>query len=163
MSNKQYTIGLAILAAGIVILLGKLGVFAFIGNIFWPLLILVPGVLLHMLYFGRMLGNAAVLIPAGVLTVYGLLFFICNLGGWKLLAWLWPVFLAGPAVGLYEYSLFGHGRDRTIRPIAIGLLALSGLLIVIALFRSAFMYLLAAALILAGAWLAYGRRIRLWR
>jgi len=163
MSNKQYTVGLAILAAGIVILLGKLGVFAFIGNIFWPLLILVPGVLLHLLYFGRMLGNAAALIPAGVLTVYGLLFFICNLAGWKLLVWLWPVFLAGPAVGLYEYSLFGPSRDRTIRLIAIGLLALSGLLMVIALFRSAFLYLLAAALILAGAWIAYGRRIRLWR
>ena len=160
MSNKQYTIGLAILAAGIIILLGKLGVFAFIGNIFWPLLILVPGVLLHMLYFGRMLGNAAVLIPAGVLTVYGLLFFICNLGGWKLLVWLWPAFLAGPAIGLYEYSMFGPNRDRTVRLIAIGLIVLSALLFLIGLFRSAFIYLLAAALILAGAWIAWGRRIR---
>jgi len=160
MSNKQYTIGLAIVAVGVVILLGKLGVFAFIGNIFWPLLVLVPGVLLHMLYFGRMLGNAAVLIPAGVLTVYGLLFFVCNLFGWKLLAGLWPFFLAGPAVGLYEYSMFGPNRDRTIRLIAIGLLALSALLLLIGLFRSAFIYLLAAALILVGAWIAYGRRIR---
>ena len=160
MSNKQYTIGLAILAAGIVILLGKLGVFAFIGNIFWPLLILVPGVLLHLLYFGRMLTSAVALIPAGVLTVYGLLFFVCNLGGWKLLVWLWPVFIAGPAVGLYEYSVFGPNRDRTLRMIAVGLIALSALLLLIGLFRSAFIYLLAAALILAGAWMAWGRRAR---
>ncbi|OUM95949.1 MAG: hypothetical protein A9Z00_06175 [Thermobacillus sp. ZCTH02-B1] len=160
MSNKQSMIGLTILAAGLVILLGKLGVFAFIGNIFWPLLILVPGVLLHLLYFGRMLTSAVALIPAGVLTVYGLLFFVCNLGGWKLLVWLWPVFIAGPAVGLYEYSVFGPNRDRTLRMIAVGLIALSALLLLIGLFRSAFIYLLAAALILAGAWMAWGRRAR---
>lgn len=160
MSNKQSMIGLTILAAGLVILLGKLGVFAFIGNIFWPLLILVPGVLLHLLYFGRMLTSAVALIPAGVLTVYGLLFFVCNLGGWKLLVWLWPFFIAGPAVGLYEYSVFGPNRDRTLRMIAVGLIALSALLLLIGLFRSAFIYLLAAALILAGAWMAWGRRAR---
>jgi len=160
MSNKQSMIGLTILAAGLIILLGKLGVFAFIGNIFWPLLILVPGVLLHLLYFGRMLTSAVALIPAGVLTVYGLLFFVCNLGGWKLLVWLWPVFIAGPAVGLYEYSVFGPNRDRTLRMIAVGLIALSALLLLIGLFRSAFIYLLAAALILAGAWMAWGRRAR---
>jgi len=160
MSNKQYTIGIAILAAGFVILLGKLGVFSFIGNLFWPLLILAAGVLLHMLYFGRMLGSAWVLVPAGLLTVYGLLFFICNLGGWKLMGALWPLLIAGPAAGLYEYCLFGPGRDRRLHLTAIGLLALSGLLLLITLFRSAFVYLLAAVLILAGAWMAFGRRVR---
>lgn len=160
MSSKQYYAGLAILAAGVVILLGKLGVFAFIGNVFWPLLVLVPGVLLHVLYFGRMMSSAAVLIPAGLLTVYGLLFFVCNLAGWKLMADLWPLLLLGPAVGLYEYCTYGPNKDRTIRLISLSLIAVSLLLLLVGLFRTPGVYLLAALLILGGAWLAFGRRIR---
>ena len=160
MTRKQSAVGLAILAAGIVILLGKLGVFAFIGSVFWPLFVLVPGILLHVLFFGRMLPNAAALVPAGLLTVYGLLFFFCNLAGWGTLAYLWPVFLLGPAVGLYEYSLFGTDRSGRLQTAALALAALAGLLLLLSLLWTWGVYIIAIGLIAAGAWLAYGRRIR---
>lgn len=160
MSRNQYTAGLVILSAGLVILLGKLGVFAFIGSMFWPLFVLVPGILLHVLYFGRTLRYAAVLVPAGLLTVYGLLFFVCNAAGWNLLAVLWPVFLLGPAVGLYEYATFGHGVPRSMQSIALGLGALSILLLLLSLLWTWGVYIVALGLIAGGAWLAFGRRIR---
>ena len=55
MSKNQYTVGLLFLIVGAVILLGKLGLFAFIGTNFWPLFLLIPGILLHVLFFGRLL------------------------------------------------------------------------------------------------------------
>jgi len=147
MSRNQTAVGIAILAAGIVILLGKLGVFAFIGSVFWPLFVLVPGILLHVLYFGRTLPYAAMLVPAGLLTVYGLLFFICNVAGWGALAWLWPLFLLGPAVGLYEYATFGHGVPRTLQTAALALAALSCLMLLLALLWTWGIYIAAIALI----------------
>lgn len=160
MSRNQYVAGIAILAAGIVILLGKLGVFAFIGAVFWPLFVLTAGILLHVLYFGRTLPYDVLLVPAGLLAVYGLLFFVCNVAGWGILAWLWPVFLLGPAVGLYEYAAFGRGVPRIVMTAALGLAALAGLLLLLTLLWAWGVYLVALALIVGGAWLAYGRRIR---
>ena len=40
--RNERAIGIFIVAAGIIILLGKLGVFGFIGRHFWPLLLLLP-------------------------------------------------------------------------------------------------------------------------
>lgn len=82
-SKKDIQLGIFIVAAGIVILLGKLGVFGFLGRALWPLVILIPGIVLHMLFFSRR-ASASVLVPAGILTVYGLLFGLCNIWGWGL-------------------------------------------------------------------------------
>ena len=75
--RNQYSAGIVILLAGIVILLGRLGVFGFIGSVFWPLFVLIPGILLHVLYFGRLI-PAAALVPGGMLSVYALMFLFCN-------------------------------------------------------------------------------------
>lgn len=79
MKNEK-AIGLFIVVAGLVILLGKLGVFAFIGRNFWPLLLLLPGIALYVLFYARMT-PAWSLLPAGVLSVYGVLFSITNIWG----------------------------------------------------------------------------------
>ncbi len=52
-SGKERMIGLGIIAVGLIILLGKLGVFSFLGQNFWPLLILIPGIILHAMYMMR--------------------------------------------------------------------------------------------------------------
>jgi len=159
MSKNQYSVGILILAAGVVILLGKLGVFNFIGSLFWPLVILIPGVLLHVLYFGRMLPSI-VLIPGGILSTYGVLFLICNLAGWGLLQYLWPVFLLGVAVGLYEYYLFDHARPKGAQLGGLILGAISIGLLVMMLIWTWGIYLIAIALIAIGAWMSFGRRYR---
>ncbi|XEC96843.1 hypothetical protein AB6A23_10065 [Paenibacillus tarimensis] len=161
MTKNQYSVGILMLIAGIVILLGKLGIFQFIGSVFWPLFVLIPGVLLHVLFFGRLL-PAAVLIPGGILSVYALLFLYCNIFGWSSLRVLWPIFILGIATGLYEYYLFESSRPRGIQ-VAAFLLAGSALAcFVIMLLWGAGIYLIALALIAAGAWMAFGRRTR-WK
>lgn len=156
MPNNKYSAGIILLLAGVVILLGKLGVFGFLGAIFWPLLVLIPGILLHVLYFGRLL-PAAALIPGGMLVVYALLFIICNVFGWDNLKYLWPLFLLGIAAGLYEYYMFGSSRQRVVLTAALSLAAASAVFFVLVLMWSWGIYAIAVVLIAAGAWLTLGK------
>jgi hypothetical protein len=159
--NKQSAaVGVLVLAAGLVILLGKLGVFAFIGTVFWPLFILIPGVLLHVLYFGRML-PAIALVPGGILTVVSVILLIGNWFGWDLMKYLWPFFLFAVAVGLYEYDVFGYTRSRTLWTASMGLALVSVLLFAMTLLWTWGVYLLALVLIGLGGWLVL-RRPRIW-
>lgn len=157
--NNKYSAGILLLIVGILILLGKAGLFNFLGMIFWPLLVLIPGVLLHVLYFGRIL-PASTLVLAGMLVVYAILFMFCNFFGWDKLRYLWPVFIFGIAVGLFEYHMFGSPKQRYIKMIAIGLgLASIICLLLIALWGWG-IYVVALLCVLAGLYLMYGSRIR---
>ena len=160
MNKQSATVGMLILAAGLIILLGKLGVFAFIGNVFWPLFILIPGVLLHVLFFGRMLPSI-VLVPAGILTVVSLVLLIGNWFGWDLMRYLWPFFLFAVAVGLYEYYVFSYSRSQTVWLASVSLAGVSILLFLLTLLWTWAAYLIAFVLIVGGAWLML-RRPRLW-
>ncbi|MEK3882535.1 hypothetical protein [Paenibacillus sp. PL2-23] len=159
MPSNKYSAGIILLLAGVLILLGKLGVFSFLGAIFWPLLVLIPGVLLHVLYFGRVV-PAVMLVPGGMLVVYAVLFMLCNIFGWDSLRYLWPVFLLGAAAGLYEYYMFGSNAPRIVLTASIALGAVSMLFLVLILLWSWGIYLIAGLLIAAGAWMMFGRRRR---
>ncbi|WP_342760332.1 hypothetical protein [Paenibacillus sp. PK3_47] len=150
-------LGLFIAIAGIIILLGNLGVFGFLGRVLWPLLILIPGLLLHVLFFSRR-APAAVLIPAGFLTVSGLVLGFCNTWGWGFMAHLWPLLLLGVAAGLYEYSLYSRARTGGLTTAAVILGLLSLVLFIFSLMGTGALYLLGAVLIAAGIWLMAGRR-----
>jgi hypothetical protein len=159
-NRQSAAVGIGIVAVGLIILLGKLGVFTFIGNVFWPLFVLIPGVLLHVLYFGRMVPSVA-LIPAGILTVVSVILMIGNWFGWGLMKYLWPLFPFAVAVGLYEYYVFGFDRSKQIWTAAMGLAALSVVLFGMTLLWTWGIYLLAIALIGFGVWLVI-RRPRSW-
>lgn len=150
-SKNDLRLGLFIVVAGIVILLGKLGVFGFLGRTLWPLAILLVGLLIHWLFFSNR-GRAFVLIPGGVLVVYGLLFEICNLWGWGLLSYLWPVFLLGFAVGAYEYHLFASPKPEGVLLIALFLGLVSFILLFFTLLHTGAIYVLAILLIALGIW-----------
>lgn len=156
-SRRDLALGISIVVAGVVILLGKLGVFGFLGRTLWPLVLLLPGMFLHFLFFTRR-ASAAILIPGGILTVYGLLFFICNMGGWGLMSVLWPVLILGVAVGLYEYYLYETPRPAGVLPIALGLTLLSILIILFTWFKTGALYIIALILIAAGLWMILGRK-----
>lgn len=72
---------------------------------------LIPGVLLHVLYFGRLI-PAAALVPGGMLSVYALVFLFSNWFGWGYMKFLWPFFILGLAVGLYEYYMFDSSTQK---------------------------------------------------
>lgn len=155
-SKNDFKLGVFIAVAGLVILLGNLGVFGFLGRTLWPLVILLPGLFLHMLFFSRR-ASSSVLIPAGILTVYGLLFMLCNIAGWGLMKYLWPVLLLGIAVGLYEYSLYTSSRTGGLSVIAVILGSLSLLLCIFSLLGTGAMYLIGIGLVAVGIWLITGR------
>ncbi|GIP25149.1 hypothetical protein J23TS9_02790 [Paenibacillus sp. J23TS9] len=155
-SKNDVKLGLFIVVAGLVILLGKLGVFGFLGRTLWPLAIVVVGLLIHLLYFsGR--ARAAVLIPGGILVVYGLLFGICNLWGWGMMSFLWPVLLLGIAVGAYEYYLFESPKPAGVLPFALILGLVSLVLLFFTLLHTGAIYVLAILLIVLGLWFILGR------
>ncbi|MNZ58288.1 hypothetical protein D3C78_762920 [compost metagenome] len=161
-SKNDMRLGIFIVAAGVLILFGKLGVFGFLGRALWPLVILLPGLVLHMLFFSRR-ASATVLIPAGILTVYGLLFGLCNIWGWGLMKYLWPVLLLGIAVGLYEYSINSPRRSGGLSAIAVILGVLSIALCIFSLMGTGVIYLIGIVFIAAGIWLITGRgRTRGW-
>ncbi|RCX22798.1 hypothetical protein DFP94_101383 [Fontibacillus phaseoli] len=161
--NNKLMTGILILAAGIIILLGKLGVFSFLGKALWPLLLLIPGIIFHLWHFWRK-GPSELLLPGGILMVYGILFIIANIGGWSTLKYTWPGFILGIAVGLYEYEFFSPVRQKGVLIAAVILGAVSVVLLGVTLFSLALIYLVAAVLIIGGIWLiaARGKSRRGW-
>ncbi len=155
--KRDVKLGLLIIIVGIVILLGKLGVFGFLGRSLWPLAILIPGILLHALYFSRR-GQSILLIPGGILTVWGLLFGICNIWGWDLMSHLWPALILGLALGLYEYYVYENPRSSIALWVSIILGLLSLAFILFSLMQTGILYLLAILLIGGGLWLILRRK-----
>ncbi|WP_397386624.1 hypothetical protein [Paenibacillus roseipurpureus] len=145
-------IGLAV-----VLLLGKLGVFQLIFSFFWPLLLLVPGLLLHVFYFNRRI-SAGALVPGGMFITYAVMFFFCNLFGWGSMSYLWPGFLLGIAIGLYELQLFERSRDRSIWMAAMVLGGISaGFFALTVLFKLG-IYVIALILVIAGLSMIFRKR-----
>lgn len=158
--KKQYSSGVFIIFIGVVILLGKLGVLSFAWKLLWPLLLLAPGILLHLVYFAGYF-SAALLIPGGMLITYSLMFIYCNLFGWQSMGYLWPGFILGIAVGLYEYYWYETGRPRSFLIAAILLAIISILFFGLMLLFTSGVYILALVLILIGAFMLM-RRPNAW-
>ncbi len=150
MRNRQYSAGMLIILLGIVILLGKTGVFSFAAGMFWPLFVLAPGLLFHYFYFARIMPSG-VLIPGGILISVSIIFFICNVFGWDHMAWMWPGFPLAVALGLYEYYLFDHDHPKGVLTAAMILGVLSIVFFSFTILFTPGIYFLAIALIVAGA------------
>jgi len=118
-NNHNIFIGVLFIIIGTLFLVSNLGYFNFTWSYVWPLALLAPGAYLHFSFFTGLDKNPGILVPAGILTTYGLLFYANVIFGWGLMAELWPVFLIGVSIGLMELYLFGR-RDRALLiPIAI--------------------------------------------
>lgn len=160
MARNNYSVGLLLIGIAVVLLLGKLGVFSALGAFLWPVFVLLPGAAFHYLYFARIL-PVGVLVPGGVLVTYSLMFFYCNLFGWDSMRYLWPGFIFGVAVGLYELHLFSSNRFRGAFTAALILAILSGVFFAFAFMFSVGVYFVAFALIVVGVFLMMSRK-RSW-
>jgi len=161
MTGKRFSIGILLIVIAIILGLGKLGVFSFIGRNFWPLLVLLAGAGLHLLYFRKM-APSVVLIPAGMLLTYGIVFLYAVLFGWDSMSYMWPGFIFGIAVGLYEVYYFDRGSERSMLYGAIGLASLSVLLLGVVMLFTVGIYLIILLLILVGAFLIFRKPPRAW-
>ncbi|WP_274363281.1 hypothetical protein [Paenibacillus thermotolerans] len=147
MSNRTLPLGIGIIVAGVIILLGKLGVFQAIGTLFWPLILLAAGAALHWGYVNRHL-PPVVLLPGAILIGLSLVFLFCAWFGWGWMKMLWPIIPLSVAAGLYELS--AAERNTALRTVAFGVGAVSAVLLVITLLTRMNVYLIALILIIVG-------------
>jgi hypothetical protein len=157
MARNNYSVGLVLIGIAVILLLGKLGIFSFLGGLLWPVFILLPGVVFHFLYFSRVL-PAGVLVPGGILVTYSLLFFFCNIFGWGAMSYLWPGFIFGVAVGLYELHLFDRHSGRGVLTAAMILAAISAVFFALAFMFTAGIYFIIFVLLVAGVGLIMTRK-----
>lgn len=127
--NSNVVIGTVLIAMGALFLLSNLGYLSFSWNYVWPLALLVPGIYMHFAFFTGIDRNPGILVPGGILTTYGALFYANVFFGWHMMADLWPMFLVGIAVGLFELYVFGSRDKGLLVPVFIlGGIGLSALL-----------------------------------
>jgi len=156
MKNNSHTTGLVIIGVGILLLLGKLGVFSFMGSQLWPIFVLLPGLFFHILFFARGVPSG-ILVPGGILTTYSLMFIFCNIVGWQAMSYLWPGFILGVAVGLFESYYFDPNKPRGALIASTVLAIISAVFFGFTLLLTSGIYLIAAALIVLGLSMIYRR------
>lgn len=117
--NSNIVIGAVLITLGTLFLLSNLGYVNFSWNYIWPLALLVPGVYMHFAFFTGIDKNPGILVPGGILTTYGALFYANVFFGWHLMTDLWPLFLIGIAIGLFELYLFGSHDKGLLVPVGI--------------------------------------------
>lgn len=110
MRPARWTAGVGLILLGGWFLLYNSGKTAVSPWNWWPLLLLALGVGLHL--FAWSSGDAeGALVPAGVLTILGLLFLACETYGWAILDRLWPIFPLAPGIGLLEAYVWVSTRE----------------------------------------------------
>jgi hypothetical protein len=119
MKNSNIVMGAVLVALGCILLLSNLGYINFSWDYIWPMALLLPGIYLHFAYFTKIDKNPGNLVPAGILTTYGVMAYIVAFFGWGTMASLWPFILLGIAIGLLELYLFGTRDKGLLIPISI--------------------------------------------
>lgn len=85
---------------------------------FWPLFVLVPGLIFEASFFLSE-ANAGLLVPGGILTTIGGLFFFETFTNWNFAQYTWPVYILAVAIGLYQLYLFGGKIKGLLIPVGI--------------------------------------------
>ncbi|MHB8063206.1 MAG: LiaF transmembrane domain-containing protein [Ruminiclostridium sp.] len=129
MNNKRkgtMIIGLVLILIGIVFLLNNFGIFeiyfdifdiGFLFSNFWPLFIIVIGLIFHYSFFTGKTSDAGLLVPGGILLVIGI---TCQLSAvFGLWEYLWPGFVLSVSVGLFELYIFGSKEKGLLIPVFI--------------------------------------------
>ncbi|MBM6617593.1 LiaI-LiaF-like domain-containing protein [Bacillus suaedaesalsae] len=123
MGKSNIVLGLTLILMGILFSLQSLGVIDNFWSAFWPMFLLIPGVIFHVAFFisGAKKHLAGLLVPGGILLVIGLLFVFESMTSWQFSHFTWPVYMYAVSFGLFELYIFG-GRKRGLL-IPVGILA----------------------------------------
>jgi len=114
--NKSTVTGIALITIGAVFLLPNFTNLSLLE--LWPVLMLGPGILFFVSYFYDK-KSYGLLMPGSILTVYGLLFFICAIFGWHWLQQLYPLYLIGPGIGFFLMYSLGRKEVGLLIPGAV--------------------------------------------
>jgi hypothetical protein len=85
---------------------------------FWPIFVLIPGLMFEFSYFISR-KNPGILVPGGILTTIGLLFFFEILTNWAFTEYTWPIYILAVAIGLFQLYLFSGRPSGLLIPVFI--------------------------------------------
>ncbi|HEX9025572.1 MAG TPA: hypothetical protein VF839_03820 [Clostridium sp.] len=119
MNNKNYFWGFFFIIIGILLFISKIfNMQLFHMDRLWPIFVLMPGLCFNLAYFSTR-KVAALLVPGGILTTIGLLFFFETITNWHFSEYTWPIYPLAVAVGLFQLYIFGDRRRELLIPVGI--------------------------------------------
>ncbi len=146
--TSSFVWGIILLLVGILMTLSELNIVIISRALYAPIVMLAIGLIFHLYYFLSHRDNEGLLVPGGILLTYGLLFLLDGLNIAKV-SMLWPLFILGPALGLFELYAFSGGRTGSMIPVFI-LTAIGGSFLLMNFGVASFEVVLAAVLIVLG-------------
>lgn len=125
MNNRNNAVlGLIFVGLGIIFLIGNFfgrsfDIFnvGFFFSHFWPLFIILPGLIFHMAFFSGNNRDAGLLVPGGILLTIGAVCQISML--FHMWSVMWPGFILSVAIGLFELYIFGNRDKGLLIPVGI--------------------------------------------
>lgn len=145
-------VGLTLMFAGVLIFLSQLGVTSLSWRYIWPIFVLCPGLACEFSFFTNPMKNktnVSLLIPGGILSISGILFFYCAFTNFAYMGKLWPIFILAIALGIFQFYYYGKRIDWMLIPITI-LTLVGTIFLILMVDREFFGYFLGALLILIG-------------
>lgn len=119
MKTKNLFWGILFILLGAFLLLGKYVFLDFFSiSKLWPFFVLVPGLAFEASYFLDK-KNAGILVPGGILTTIGLLFFFETYTNWSHAGYTWPIYILAVAIGLFQLYYFGGRQKGLLIPVFI--------------------------------------------
>lgn len=119
MNNKNYFWGFFLIITGILLFISKLfGIQLFHMDRLWPVFVLIPGLCFNLAYFSTRRAPG-LLVPGGILTTIGLLFFFETMTNWHFAEYTWPIYPLAVAIGLFQLYIFGDRKRGLLIPIGI--------------------------------------------
>ena len=157
MNNKNNFWGFFLIIIGILLFISKLfDIQLFNMGRLWPIFVLIPGLCFNFAYFSTRKGPG-VLVPGGILTTIGLLFFFETMTNWHFAEYTWPVYPLAVAVGLFQLYIFGGRKRELLIPVGI-LTSVSTISFASMIFGSINTSLVVpAVLVLVGVYLIFGK------
>jgi hypothetical protein len=118
-NGRKSTGGLILIALGVMFILQNVfGYNMFSMEKLWPIFVLIPGLSFEFGYFTTR-RNPGVLVPGGILTTIGGLFFFETYTNWMFSEYTWPIYILAVAVGLFQLYLFGGRKKGLLIPVFI--------------------------------------------
>ncbi|HEY8543338.1 MAG TPA: hypothetical protein VIL29_13215 [Pseudothermotoga sp.] len=106
----KVSIGAALVAIFLIIV-GLVLIFNLNANYIWSVILIVLGIGFEVGAFGKHAGR---FIPGGILTTIGVLLLFCTIKGFSHMAYLWPVFVMAPAIGMIQTYFANHSKGILI-------------------------------------------------
>lgn len=146
--TNSFVWGVILLLVGILVLLSELRIVEISRALYAPILMIALAVVFHLYYFLTRGGSEGLLVPGGILLTYGILFLLDALN-MSSVHDLWPLFILGPALGLFELYVFSRGKVGSMIPVFI-LTAIGGSFLLMNFGVASFQVVLAVLLVAIG-------------